>query len=176
MQPPVVGTSGKDANSVIITFENVKPKWMRKLPFLMEKNWNPPDVRKREKKNSCKEDGKTNETLVALLLKCWNGGWKRPNDNVWLSLPMLDPLSLPAYGVKTKRTNRVRKMITKRTICGRIMSLVTFCTMKKEEDQQKEVKRTIECDDFHSGPVSIRLINPRIEYHGYGIRRCSICD
>ncbi|KFD60031.1 hypothetical protein M514_13787 [Trichuris suis] len=123
MQPPVVGTSGKDANSVIITFENVKPKWMRKLPFLMEKNWNPPDVRKREKKNSCKEDGKTNETLVALLLKCWNGGW-----------------------------------------------------MKKEEDQQKEVNRTIECDDSHSGPVSIRLINPRIEYHGYGIHRCSICD
>ncbi|KFD60030.1 hypothetical protein M514_27796 [Trichuris suis] len=50
------------------------------------------------------------------------------------------------------------------------------CRMKKEEDQQKEVKRTIECDDFHSGPVSIRLINPRIEYHGYGIHRCSICD
>ncbi|KFD59501.1 hypothetical protein M514_28320 [Trichuris suis] len=108
MQPPVVGTSAKEANSVIVTFENVKPKWMRKLPFLMETIWNPPDVGKREKKNSW---------------KCWNGGW-----------------------------------------------------MKKEEDQQKEVNRTIECDDSHSGPVSIRLINPRIEYHGYGIHRCSICD
>ncbi|KFD44858.1 hypothetical protein M513_14266 [Trichuris suis] len=76
-------------------------------------------------------------------------------------------LSLPTYGVKTKGTNRVTKMISKRTTCGRVMSLVTFCTMKTEEDQQKEVNRTIERDNFHSASLSIGLINSPIECHGY---------
>ncbi|KFD67054.1 hypothetical protein M514_20674 [Trichuris suis] len=107
LRPPVVAASGKDITGHMVTFENMKPKWMRKLPLPMESMRNPRTMRWKDGKVNAKEDSKNESGCAKAKVLEWSMRVNGP--------PMVNfEKKERPVAEKRKTSNGVRKRIDNR--------------------------------------------------------------